>query len=70
MKFQLEKVKSDFKEGENLIVERQKLILLSDKSELGWTTVEENKQHNIVEDLEDKKLIYSAQKDACTLARG
>lgn len=64
MKFQLEKVKSDFKKGENLIVERQKLILLSDKSEFGWTTVEENKQHNMAEDLEDKKLIYSAQKDA------
>ena len=61
---QLEKVRSDLAEGEKLLCERQKLILLADKSEFGWATVEEHKQHNLADDSVDKKIIYSAERCA------
>lgn len=61
---QLEKVKSDLEEGEKLLCERQKLILLADKSEFGWATVEEYKQHDLAEDSEDEKRIHSAERRA------
>ena len=61
-KSNLEKVKSDLEEGEKLLVERQKHILLADKSEYGWSTVEEYKQHDLAADLEDEKRIYSAER--------
>ena len=38
---QLEKVKTSLEEGETLISERQKHILLTDKSDYGWATVDE-----------------------------
>ena len=60
-KSNLEKVKSDLEEGEKLLVERQKHILLADKSEYGWSTVEEYKQHDLADDSEDEKRIYSAE---------
>jgi len=40
-KSNLEKLKSDLEEGEELLVEWQKHILLADKSEYGWSTVED-----------------------------
>ena len=52
-------------EGEKLLCERQKLILLADKSEFGWATVEEYKQHDLADDSEDEKRIYSAERRAC-----
>ena len=61
---QLEKVKSDLAEGEELLCERQKLILLTDKSEFGWATVEEHKQHDLADDSEDEKRIHSAERRA------
>ena len=61
-KCNLEKVKSDPEEGEKLLVERQKHILLADKSEYGWSTVEEYKQHDLADDSEDEKRIYSAER--------
>ena len=61
---QLEKVKSDLVEREKLLCERQKLILLADKSEFGWATVEEYKQHNLADDSEDEKRIHSAERRA------
>ena len=57
-KSNLEKVKSDLEEGEKLLVEWQKHILLADKSEFGWSIVEEYKQHNLADDSEDEKCIY------------
>ena len=63
-KFNLEKVKSDLEEGEKLLVERQKHILLADKSEYGWSTVEECKHHDLADGSEDEKLIYSAERRA------
>ena len=43
----LEKVKNDLGEGEKLISERQKHILLADKSDYGWATVVEYKKHSL-----------------------
>ena len=53
-KSQLEKVKSELEEGEKLLLERQKHILLTDKSESGWFTVEEYKKHDLAEDSDDE----------------
>ena len=53
-KTNLEKVKSDLEECEKLLVERQKCILLADKSKYGWSTVKECKQHDPGDDLEDE----------------
>ena len=36
----LDKVKDSLQKDENLMKERQKLILLADKSEYGWSTVQ------------------------------
>lgn len=63
-KSQLEKVKSELEEGEKLLFERQKHILLADKSESGWFTVEEYKKHDLAENSDDEKLIFSAERRA------
>ena len=63
-KSDIEKVKSDLEEGEKLLVERQKHILLADKSEYGWGTVEEYKQHDLADDSKDEKRIYNAERRA------
>ena len=44
-----------------LLLERQKLIRLADKSLFGWKTVVEYKKHDLVEDEEDEKKIYRAE---------
>ena len=44
---QLQKVKSELDEGEKLLLERQKHILLADKLESGWFTVHEYKKHDL-----------------------
>ena len=63
-KSQLEKVKSDLAEGEKLLNERQKHILLANKSEFGWSTVDKYKQHDLADDSDDEKRIYSAERRA------
>ena len=63
-KSQLEKVKSEFNEGEKLLLERQKHIFLADKSESGWFTVEEYKKHDLGENSDDEKQIFSAERRA------
>ena len=63
-KSQLEKVKSELDEGEKLLLERQKHILLADKSESGWLTVEEYKKHDLAENSDDEKWIFSAERRA------
>ena len=44
---QLEKVKNDLEEGEKLISERQKHILLADKSDYGWAMFVEYKKNSL-----------------------
>ena len=63
-KSQLEKVKSELDEGEKLLLERQKHILFADKSESGWFTVEEYKKHDLAENSDDEKWIFSAERRA------
>ena len=63
-KSQLEKVKSELDEGEKLLLERQKHILLADKSESGWFTVDEYKKHDLAENSDDEKRIFSAERCA------
>ena len=63
---QLEKVKTSLEEGETLISERQKHILLTDKSDYGWATVDEYKKHSLVDDSDDEKRIFKAKSRART----
>ena len=44
---QLEKVKNDLEEGEKLISERQKYILLADNSDYGWAMFVEYKKNSL-----------------------
>ena len=44
---QLEKVKTSLGESETLISERQKHILLADKSDYGWVTVDKKKKSTV-----------------------
>ena len=46
------------------LVERQKHIPLAAKSEYGWSTVKEYKQHDLADDSENESRIYSAERRA------
>ena len=61
---QLEKAKNDLEEGEKLISERQKHILLADKSDYGWAMVVEYKKHSLADDSDDEKRIFKAESRA------
>ena len=63
---QLEKVKTSLEEGETLISERQKHILLTDKSDYEWATVDEYKKHSLADDSNDEKRIFKAKSRAPT----
>ena len=58
----VEKAKESLTEGTLLRTNRQKLILLADKSEFGRKTVEEYSQHELTEDEDDGKKIRRAEK--------
>ena len=60
----VEKVKTSLSEGKSLLSERQKLILLADKSEFGWKTVEEYTQHELADSEADGKKIRRAEERA------
>ena len=60
---QHEKVKTSLEEGETLISERQKHILLADKSDYGW---DEYKKHSLADDSDDEKRIFKAESRART----
>lgn len=51
-------LKTDLKGGEKLLVERQKYILLADKSEHDWSNVDKYKQHYLVDNSDGKKRVY------------
>ena len=63
---QFEKVKTDLEEGEKLLSERQKHVLLADKLEYGWVTVLEYKKHSLADDSDDEKRIFKAESRART----
>ena len=60
----VEKTKQALDKGMDLLQERQKLILLADKSQYGWKTVLEYKDHDLADDEEDEKKIYRAESRA------
>ena len=60
----VDKAKESLTEGTSLVTERQKLILLADKSEFGWKTVQEYTQHELAEDDQDGKKIRRAEERA------
>ena len=60
----VEKIKASLSEGTSLLSERQKLILLADKSEFGWKTVEEYTQHELADSEADGKKIRRAEERA------
>lgn len=47
-----------------LLQERQKLVLLADKSLYGWKKVLEYKHHDLADDEEDEKKIHRAESRA------
>jgi hypothetical protein len=51
-------------EGVKLFLERQKHILLADKSKSGWFAVEEYKKHDLARNSDDEKRIFSARSGA------
>ena len=55
------KAKESISDGMSMLGERQKLILLADKSEFGWKTVTEYLQHKLADDEQDGKKIRCAE---------
>ena len=60
----VDKAKSSLSDGTSMLPERQKLILLADKSELGWKTVEQYTQHELADNKEDGIKIRRAEERA------
>ena len=58
------KVKASLPEGTSLLSDRQNLILLADKPEFGWRTVEECTQHELADSEADGKKIRKAEERA------
>ena len=59
-----ERTKEALDRGMALLQERQKLILLADKSPFGWKTVLKYKHHDLADDEEEEKKIYRAESRA------
>ena len=60
----IDKAKETLAEGMSLLAERQKLILLADKSDFGWKTVDKYFKHKLAVDEEDGKKIGRAEERA------
>ena len=66
---QLDKVKESLDKGESLLAERQKHILLADKSEFGWMIIQEYKKNDLADDSDDEKKIIRAEARARSQAK-
>ena len=53
----LDKVHASLEKGEKLLSERQKHILLADKSDFGWSLIREYKHNDLAEDSNNEKEI-------------
>ena len=49
-----------------MLAERQKHILLADKSDYGWMVIQEYKKNNLADDSDDEKIIIRAEARART----
>ena len=65
---QFDKVHASLEKGEKLLTERQKHILLADKSDFGWSLIREYKRNDLAEDSDDEKKIIRAEARARTQA--
>ena len=59
-----EKATQEMEAGEALLLNRQKMIKLADRSELGWSVVEEYEADELADNSEDEKKIARAEKEA------
>lgn len=66
---QLDKVKEYLDKGESLLAQRQKHILLADKSEFGWMIIQEYKKNDLADDSDDEKKIIRAEAKARSQAK-
>ena len=66
---QLDKVKESLDKGESLLAERQKQILLADKSDFGWMIIQEYKKNDLADDSDDEKKIIRAEARARSQAK-
>ena len=66
---QFDKVHASLEKGKKLLTERQKHILLADKSDFGWSLIREYKRNDLVEDSDDEKKIIRAEARARTQAK-
>ena len=66
---QLDKVKESLDKGESLLAERQKHILLADKSDFGWMIIQEYKKNDLADDSDDQKKIIRAEARARSQAK-
>lgn len=64
-----DKAKQSLEKGEKLLAERQKHILLADKSDFGWMTIQEYKKNDLADDSDDEKKIIRAEARARTQAK-
>ena len=54
----VERAKEALKEGERLLVARQKAIRIADRSEFGWATVDEYEEDELAEKIRTMKSVY------------
>lgn len=57
----IEKAKTALEEGKQLITNRQKLIKIADRSEFGWSTVEEYVEDELADNSDDEKRLLRAE---------
>ena len=60
----VEKAKTALVEGEKLIAVRQKLIKIADRSEHGWSTVDEYMDDELADNSDDEKRLFRAEQRA------
>ena len=66
---QFDKVHASLEKGEKLLTERQKHILLADKSDFGWSLIREYKRNDLAEDSDNEKKIIRAEARARNQAK-
>ena len=66
---QLDKIHASLEKGEKLLSERQKHILLADKSDFGWSLIQEYKRNDLAEDSDDERKIIRAEARARSQAK-